>query len=491
MLRVSQNSTAMLKTQLSDEIQPLVDHRLLPKIDKTPLFCGSPTDLQAGDIVIFGMRPPALQDEKIAKKPRRKDVAGNITVFQQGFLNEKGGHKDSVHAGFIVMNEGQLMFAHLVGEGFLLKPIKDIYGPGEHEAGYFKSTTHVYRPRKNGDKLAAELVKLLPVMQSVDHQKNNLSKVKWKFSVGLRSVFHRIFQSLRLMHRNPAAENFVDKDVPKERVIANASICSKLVADAYIHACHNLTLADADNFNYRARYMNISSFTLPKTLQAYLYRNVNYEYLVMPNQREEVYDKLVEVVKKEVSRLVADGNIANANHKGEELEAILNADRVNDSPDEDVMQKSINLLKKLSPVLLRNTRGHKSTPTSYWNVMLFAKSQGLYAEYLGQDLHDRKEGKITNLAKEHYGYSDKQAKQYSQFRRIGFSDEEAKFECQAAPTLGDWFKLSPVRNTVISCTGVGFLFWVLPRGLSCAASVRKRNQELLIVERDDKAVNSL
>jgi hypothetical protein len=221
--------------------------------------------------------------------------------------------------------------------------------------------------------------------------------------------------------------------------------------------------------------MNISSLTPPKALQAYLYRNSNYEYLVMPHARHKLYAELRAVIVREIERLNQEVLLA-GRAKGAALQRALDEFEAA-MPEGDMMKQSISLLTHLAPILRHNTGNHLITPGSYRRVMAFAKNEGIYPEYLTNKLHDRSEDKVKNLARKYYGFNPVLAQLYAKCRKIGLTDEEAKFECK--PTFGDWFKLAPARNIALTCSVIGFFAWVLPRGVTRVKAVQARNEKQL------------
>lgn len=457
------------------------------KIDKTPVMCSGPADLMAGDILIFNHNPAA----------RNLDSGGFMTLHNQGFLNERGGHKTSVHSGFIIDTPTGKKLAHVVGHGLQVDDLDN---------KFLKRTVHIYRPRKFRNELAAALRTLVEehfhedeaksedeiddaagFLESVDVRREQINKIKkkvikfrWDVSVAMRSLIHRIFTSIMIVNNNPfSMEPMVEEKLP-DNVISRKTICSKYVADTYISACNRMSNEANQNadihqkkVNYSSYFMNISSLTPPKALQAYLYRNTNYDYLVMPHTRNQLYEKLKEVIQKEANRLKR-GFMHADRSKGERIELAL-ANFEKNPADPDVMQRSIALLKALSPILKYNTRGGFVKPTSYRRVMSFAKNEGIYNDYIDNDMHDRREGmKYRELAQKYYHFNPAMAELYRGFRRKGYSDEEAKFECK--PTFGDWFKLCPARNIFLTCTIIGFFAWVLPHGIKRAKLAKNRNE---------------
>lgn len=455
------------------------------KIDKIPRMCAGPEELQAGDILIFDHVPHL--------PGRGKNHSAFFTVQQQGFLNERGGHKESVHAGFIVDTKDGLKLAHLVGDGFMLD---DLDTHSENYSKYLNRTTHVYRPRRFREQLSTQLSdvvknvelrrgEMLRQQAEGDHKvKQKAARIKWTAGVAVRSFVNRLAGSLKIMNQRPDKNHVVSTEPLPEFVVSKESICSKFVAEVYQSACHRMTNADADKYDYQQQLMNISPWTVPKTLQAYLYRNTNYDYLVMPHDRQELYNLLKEVVLKEVQRLFplflsTEINLAltPVQRKGKDLFDALQRFESVDRHEGNSITNAIMLLKELAPILRRNTRNDFVTPTSYRRVMSFARNAGIHQENFRYQLHDRAEAKIKELARTKYAFNEPLAKLYRDYRRIGYSDDEAKFECK--PSFGEWFKISPVRNALLTCTIIGFFCWVLPRGLRRAADAKNRNEALI------------
>lgn len=460
------------------------------KIDKSPVMCTGPEDLLPGDILIFNHNPAA----------RNLDSGGFMTLHNQTFLNERGGHRTSVHSGFIIDTPTGKKLAHVVGKGLFIDDLDN---------KFLKRTVHVYRPRKYRNELAAALKAIVddhsdahsnddegkvedisnmsellePVevrREQINKLKEKVNKFRWDVSVAIRSLIHRIFTSIMIVNNNPFSMDAPVEEKLPDNVISRNTICSKYVADTYIAACNRMSNEfnrNADNnqikVNYSSYYMNISSLTPPKALQAYLYRNTNYDYLVLPHTRDQLYTKLKGVIQTEINRL--KHKFLRIHHrKAEQLErALADFEKLPSQPD--MMQQSIALLKVLSPILKYNTGGGFVTATSYKRVMAFANSEGIYSDYIDYDLHDKREGKkYRELAQTYYNFNPALAELYRGYRRKGYSDEEAKFECK--PSFGDWFKLCPARNIFLTCTVIGFFAWVLPHGLRREAAAKRRNE---------------
>lgn len=502
------------------------------EINKTPTLCASTEDLRAGDILIFSDRGNIVNPGK-----RRFDFGAYFARKAQGKMNEPGGHKESVHAGVIVRDEtGALKLAHLIGDGFHLD---DIDPASEKYSRYFSRTTHIYRPRKMQEALAKNISQLAQDLDK-DTAKKHVG-IKWKFLVAFWSTVSRMVTSLKLRYTNPEETHFPHDLVRTVHQIAGSSICSRFVADAVISACTTLTHDDkvqnasashsnlvplvsgdddsaeigsdeseelSPKRNYRMRYMNTASITMPKTLQAYLWRNRRYDYLIMPERKfikpgqaeaanrdlhREFCQDFIAVVKSEAAKMMLNFHPSSL-YKGQQVYNIINKfehatyhnpvfpvlpddmERVyvreEHKPQVDAVAECIKTMKELAPHLRRNARGNCVNTPAYKRVMAYLKEQGIYKEYIENEYYDRRDGKISELAEAHYHYTKPQAKFYSRYRGLGFSDTEAKFEVNPKASFGDWYKISPVRNTLLTVTGIGFFAWVLPRGLSRAHEVR-------------------
>ena len=451
------------------------------KIDKIPKFCAGPDELQAGDLLIFNSVPWHINS--------RQASGTTFTVTPQGILNERGGHNLAEHTAFVVETDDGLKLAHVIADGFIisdLHPNPDIDPETDPYSKYLKRTANVYRPRKKFQKALADELK--QIVKEVDHDKEarlraapktklkaKASAIKWEAGVAVTSFLSRLVGPLRIADEDPYNMTLAPGETLPENIIDERSICSKFVAEAYISACNRMS--NKDGIRYSKLLMNIKKWTVPKTLQAYLYRNSNYDFLVMPHDALKLYDNLMAIIVDEIVRLKSD-KLPAAKQKGFDLEmGMINADK-KFADTKDLMQKSIALLKEVLPILKRNTRHNIATPKSYSRVMNFAKEHGIYSNNFEHDLHDRSEGKVRQLAKDKYHFNDALAGLYRNYKRIGYSDEEARFECK--PSFGEWFKLSPVRNILLSCTGLGFLFWVLPRGWARTYEAKVRNQKSII-----------
>jgi hypothetical protein len=426
------------------------------RIDKIPSCCANPNDLQAGDILIFTANQYQLNS------------AGHPTILAQQILNNPGGHKDTVHAAFVVEINGVKKIAHLRAQGFILDDVNII-----------KTTTHVYRPRIYQQEMADELNAFI-----LDNQTKLKSNIRWRGIISFFSFIRRLVNAIGIKNNNAQdarMENYAA--LPShDQYLSSWSICSKFLAETYVASCYNMTKKDEQHQDFRHALMNIGVNTIPKTLQSYLYRCSNYAYSVIPSikSRGKLVENFIKIIIKDINRMKQDSNLV-SRRKADKLEAILihftQAHPATNNIEQD-FENAKELLKAILPTLKINTGLNITSPTSYLNVMKYAKSQGLYAAYFEKELtFNYANPNLTNEAKRAYQYSDEFAALYSSYRKKGFSDKEARFECH--PTFTAWLKINKRRNTVAAFTVLPFLLLSLPIGISRVVKAKQRNRELV------------
>ncbi len=89
---------------------------------------------------------------------------------------------------------------------------------------------------------------------------------------------------------------------------------------------------------------------------------------------------------------------------------------------------------------------------------------------------DRKENDFTESAKQYYKYNNQQATLYTQYRKLGYSDVEARFECE--PAFGKWLQLNPSRNVAAVFLGVLPFLGGCLYGLWRTQKAKSRNAKL-------------
>ncbi len=314
---------------------------------------------------------------------------------------------------------------------------------------------HVYRPRKIASEIAEQNANYVKgITQDIVDDKV-LKQPRWKMTSAIRAAFRRLLTSLGLHYHDPRENLVPDDDIPTAGVVSKRTVCSRFGADSYINACHNLS--STNHINYRMKYMNISGLTLPKTLQAYLYRNRHYDYYVVPCCRN-LFFTLTALISSECASLRGKRSSKNNLIKADQIDAIIEKYcnlRAHDNT-RDEMQDCIAMLQEARPVMLADCAGK---PAYYRNIMAFAKEQGIYEEYMTNTLlPGKRTNKLSQLAEQYYYPGEpKRSVLYSRYRGLGYSDQEAKFEACDKATFGDWFKISPIRNTLLSLTGIASL----------------------------------
>lgn len=426
-------------------------------IDKLPACCASPEEFEAGDIIIFDINC------------NYQNPAKHCTVIVQKMFNNHGGHKDAVHAAFVVEINGKKKIAHLRANGFVLDDINMI-----------KTVAHVYRPRIHQKEIADEISHYIE-----NHIEELKKKLRWKNVTAAFSFVRRLVNSVGIKNSDPdkltkPVEN--PELLPtQDQFISSWNVCSKFLTQSYAGSCNSLTKRTREDF--RSALMNITSNTLPKTLQAYLYRCSNYSYYVMPHldERGKITDNLQKIVREEIVRLKT-GKFRSI-QKAQDLEVKINEFFSHLSEEKVVtdvksdFEQAKSFLKEITPLLKINTGNNVKIPSSYQRVISYASSQGLYADYFEKDLkfnsnnHD-----LTTEAKQAYQYNEKLASKYSQYRQLGFSDAEARFECK--PKLWDWMKINRRRNIAAAVTVVPFVFWSIPYGIARVYKAKQKNAAL-------------
>jgi hypothetical protein len=277
--------------------RPLISSKPVA-IDKTPSCLASPDELQAGDILLFDTN---INQPKAGSHP---------TVLGQHLLNYEGGHKSVIHAAFIVEIHGEKKMVHLRGNGFCVD-----------DPNIIKAVTHIYRPRIHQTEIADELSQYIE-----KHHDQLEGQLHWKFAISFYAYIRRLANGVGIrnthvedIHKASSVEE--KNSLPsQDQFISSWSICSKFLAQSYANSCHSLTKETGHDF--RNELMNITTNTIPKTLQAYLYRCSNYDYYVMPylKSRGKIVEKLSEILNKEITRLLKTGN-SNAISKAQALKS--------------------------------------------------------------------------------------------------------------------------------------------------------------------------
>src|SRR3990167_6822603 len=232
-------------------------------------------------------------------------------------------------------------------------------------------------------------------------------------------------------------------------------------------------------------YLNASRST-SSDLQTYLYRNTNFQYFLSPKEQKNLYTSLVQLVGIEQSRLAKENKLK-AKEKAAALKQALDGFQKQKNLPEDEIRKSIALIKALLPSLRINTGFGIRTPASYLKIINFAREQGLNIHYFDDDLILLAEDeRIKDLAEEKYSYTSALARLYANYRKQGYSDKEAKFECK--PTVDGWFELHKKETLALGLAtfGFGVLLGSLPHAVRRVYEAEKRNEQRIEEENKEK-----
>src|SRR3990167_219580 len=232
-------------------------------------------------------------------------------------------------------------------------------------------------------------------------------------------------------------------------------------------------------------YLNASRST-SSDLQTYLYRNTNFQYFLSPKEQKNLYTSLVQLVGIEQSRLAKENKLK-AKEKAAALKQALDGFQKQKNLPEDEIRKSIALIKALLPSLRINTGFGIRTHASYLKIINFAREQGLNIHYFDDDLILLAEDeRIKDLAEEKYSYTSALARLYANYRKQGYSDKEAKFECK--PTVDGWFELHKKETLALGLAtfGFGVLLGSLPHAVRRVYEAEKRNEQRIEEENKEK-----
>lgn len=347
--------------------------------------------LVAGDIVIH------------YQNPHSGDIVGNlISTSFQTLLNERGGHNNAEHAAIVVEVDGKLKLAHLLKHGFVLDDLNN------------KRTKHVYRIKNDADRLAIgkELNKLVTLKNTFFKE-----KIIWRRHLSLVIFIYQILNSIGI--RN---SSLVKKPKPTQSPSMNTNAnCTIFVVDFMREGIFHVNA----NENLVESYMNINSMTAPKTLQAYLERNLNYEAFIVPQTGNKLYKKLIDMIPVTTE--------TTAIH-----EAIKKFE--SDFCDDNDYEKTRKLMQSINPLLIKHAKLGKT-------LKIMLESQGLHSEYFQQGNVVETPQNISQWLQK-INYNADEIEMYHLFRKRGLSDTEAQFSIR--PTLAQWFALNPIRVTLVS-----------------------------------------
>jgi hypothetical protein len=301
------------------------------------------------------------------------------------------------------------------------------------------------------------------------------ARLQFHWWIGAASFIKRLFRAIGFHNKKLTSDSAWPKK--PEHEIRGSSICSKFVADCYIEAARRIAPAENPLY-FRDAYMNISPFTLLKSLQSYLHNNINYYCYILPTKKNS-YNALMGIVSTQIQRLIQVKGLKNqkSQHKAEKIKIALSEheNKIQEDAIVDSYYQSLDLMKAIAPILRENTGMGLAKPTSYKKTIARAKSQGIYPEFFSEHYFVETPEMLDRYLKD-LKYNSNQCLIYKEYRSRGFSDSEAQFE--ASPTLKKWCVNHPRPVKTAIATGIGF-FGVLAYAQAKTQLVQHRNNEYL------------
>src|SRR3990167_464258 len=353
---------------------------------------------------------------RIDKLPRYFDSLDQLATGDiLIFQNSYEQSQNTEHAGIIIEQNKTKFLAELKNKKLTLTPLMAL-----------TSTVHLFRPRKKyQEDLSKKLIEVI-----AEHQK-------------------------------------------KPRNYKNAITC---ISKIYHEASQTLTNSDENTAkkDYISYFMNSDPFTTKHDLKNYLYNNINFQYLLFPGKKN-ISHELITLIQQEQARLEKE-NTEKSKQKAKLIKSKLDQIQGEINSQQDEVTKCIKLLKRMLPLLRINTGFGIKTPTSYLKVLDFARKHSLDSYYFDNDLINSSNDVFPCPAVVKYGYNPILSKLYKKYRKQGYSDEEARFECE--PSVTAWLKLHSKASWALglSTFGLGFLFGSLPHAIRRTQETKTKNE---------------
>ena len=316
---------------------------------------------------------------RIDKLPRYFDSLDQLATGDiLIFQNSSEQSQNTEHTGIIIEQNKTKFLAELKNKKLTLTPLMAL-----------TSTVHLFRPRKKyQEDLSKKLIEVI-----AEHQK-------------------------------------------KPRNYKNAITC---ISKIYHEASQTLTNSDENTAkkDYISYFMNSDPFTTKHDLKNYLYNNINFQYLLFPGKKN-ISHELITLIQQEQARLEKE-NTEKSKQKAKLIKSKLDQIQGEINSQQDEVTKCIKLLKRMLPLLRINTGFGIKTPTSYLKVLDFARKHSLDSYYFDNDLINSSNDVFPCPAVVKYGYNPILGKLYKKYRKQGYSDEEARFECEPSVTAWDFF----------------------------------------------------
>lgn len=298
-------------------------------------------ELQEGDILMF-------------RAPRKPGIAGYAIQFMQALIRKAHGHYDTTHAAICTGRDenGKIQIAHVTGHKlmrYVQEPLQEMIDrDGDGDRPFV-----VYRCKKN--EVAGKISR---VAGNAEANKN----LRYRSHTAATSV-------LRVSHLSP------QRKIPHTKELSESTFCTRFVVQSIKVATKpSHGLLASKNSKY---YPHLRSACTPKTLESYLYNDQNYKMHVYPGKNNP-YLVIQEEITAQITRLSKKTDLASRKKVAALTREFNTATEELNRTEMNNLQKAIQLVKQLTPILKINTGFGFVTPESYRAVMKKARNMAVY-----------------------------------------------------------------------------------------------------------------
>lgn len=298
-------------------------------------------ELQEGDILMF-------------RAPRKPGIAGYAIQFMQALIRKAHGHYDTTHTAICTGRDedGKIQIAHVTGHKlmrYVQEPLEDMIDrDGEGDRPFV-----VYRCKNDN------------VAGRISHVAGNVEANK-----DLRYRSHAAAASvLRISRLNP------QRKIPHTKELSESTFCTRFVVQSIKVATKpSHGLLASKNSKY---YPHLRSSCTPKTLESYLYHDKNYQMLVYPG-KENPYQVIQQEITAQIARISKRTDLVSRKKVATLTRALEASIDELDSAEMNDLQKAIQLVRQLTPILKMNTGFGLVTAESYRSVIKKARSMAIF-----------------------------------------------------------------------------------------------------------------
>lgn len=317
--------------------------------------------LKKGDVLMF-------------RAPKKAGFFGHAILFMQSLLSQKHGHYDTTHTAICTgrNRDGKPMIAHVTGHKIMRyqhEPLEEMI----NRDGSGNRPFVVYRPEKKAAQKIADV--------ATDNQNKNL---KYDPITAAGSLF-------RIPSLNPK------RKLPAAKKLSTQSFCSRFVVQAIKTAASPKSkdaLLEKDD-ELTAYYPHLRSITTPKALEAYLYNDTDrYAMFVYPGK-----DNPYEVIKREINdqmmRVAKRTDLASKNKAAMLRDMLRKTTKTveREMSDRNSLEKSMYLVKKMTPYLKMNTGFNMTESASYKSVISKAREMAVFERDIQQYARHKKKNR--------------------------------------------------------------------------------------------------